>query len=92
MRRRNFRILAATALVGARPQDFEHRLARGTPPLTVQASALASMVGEIAGYRVSVPHARLLWVEVGNQLHRGLQVGEEHCHLLTLAFDRIFRV
>lgn len=55
-------VLAATALVTARPQDLDRRLARGTPPLTVQASALAQMVGEIAGYRVIVPRARILWV------------------------------
>jgi hypothetical protein len=55
-------LLAATAFVAARPQNFDRRLARGTPPLTVQASALAQMVSEIAGYRVSVPHARILWV------------------------------
>src|SRR4051812_39429375 len=55
-------LVAATALVAARPQDYGRRLAGGTPPLTVQASALARMVGEIAGYRVSVPHARILWV------------------------------
>ena len=55
-------LLAATALVAARPQESDRRLARGTPPLTVQASALGHMIGEIAGYRVSVPHARILWV------------------------------
>jgi hypothetical protein len=55
-------VLAATAFVGARPQEHDRRLARGTPPITVQASALGQMVAEIAGYRVSVPHARILWV------------------------------
>jgi hypothetical protein len=55
-------LLAATALVAAGPQNFDRRPAGGTPPLTMQASALAQMVSEIAGYRVSVPHARILWV------------------------------
>ena len=31
--------------------------------------------------------ARLLGVAVGQQLHRGLQVGEEHGHLLALALQ-----
>src|SRR5262245_36661023 len=30
---------------------------------------------------------RLLGVPVGEQLHRALQVGEEHCDLLALAFE-----
>ena len=55
-------VLAATALLIARPQDVDRRLARGAPPLTVQASALGHMITEIAGYRVNVPHARILWV------------------------------
>ncbi len=33
----------------------------------------------------------LLRVAVGEQLHRALEVGEEHCHLLALALDRMFR-
>jgi hypothetical protein len=34
--------------------------------------------------------ARLLWIAVGQQLHRALQVGEEHRHLLALALERGF--
>lgn len=55
-------LVTATVVLAAGPQDYGRRLAGGTPPLTVQASALARMVSEIAGYRVNVPHARILWV------------------------------
>ena len=54
-------VLAATA-VSAGAQQSVRRLAPGTPPVTVQASALARLVGEMAGYPVSVPRVRILWV------------------------------
>jgi len=40
----------------------EHRFAPGSPPITVHPSALAQTVSELAGYPVSVQHARILWV------------------------------
>jgi hypothetical protein len=54
--------LAAAAVVAAAPQQSARRLARGTPPVTMQAGALARLVGEMAGYSVTVPRARILWV------------------------------
>jgi hypothetical protein len=30
---------------------------------------------------------RLLWVPVGEELHRALEVGEEHGHVLAFAFE-----
>ena len=35
--------------------------------------------------------ARLLGIAVGEQLHRALEVGEEHGHLLALALQRGLR-
>ncbi len=35
--------------------------------------------------------ARLLGIAVGEQLHRPLEVGEEHCDLLALAFEGTLR-
>jgi hypothetical protein len=32
---------------------------------------------------------RLLWVAVGQQLHGAFEIGEEHCDLLALAFERV---
>lgn len=49
-------------MIAARAQVSPRRLAPGTPPVTMQASALARLVGEVAGYPVSVPHVRILWV------------------------------
>jgi len=31
--------------------------------------------------------ARLLGIAVGEQLHRALEIGEQHGHLLALAFE-----
>ena len=31
---------------------------------------------------------RLLWVALGQQLHRTFEIGEEHRHLLAFAFER----
>ena len=36
-------LLAATAFVAARPQNFDRRLARGTPPLTRMALWVSSL-------------------------------------------------
>jgi hypothetical protein len=55
-------VLAAATVTTADPQQSARRLARGTPPVTMQASALARLVGEMAGYPVSVPRVRILWV------------------------------
>lgn len=55
-------VLAATTVTTAGPQQSLRRLPRGTPPVTMQASALARLVGEMAGYPVSVPRVRILWV------------------------------
>ena len=55
-------VLAATAATTAGTPQSDRRLARGTPPVTMQASALARLVGEMAGYPVSVPRVRILWV------------------------------
>jgi hypothetical protein len=52
--------MASTAVI--RAQIPEHRFAPGTPPITVQPFALAQTVGELAGYPVNVPRARILWV------------------------------
>jgi hypothetical protein len=54
--------LAAAAAVAASPQQSARRLARGTPPVTMQAGALARLVSEMAGYSVTVPRVRILWV------------------------------
>ena len=32
--------------------------------------------------------ARFLWIAIGEQLHRALEIGEEHGDLLTLALER----
>ena len=55
-------VLAATAATTAGPPQSDRRLARGTPPVTMQASALARLVSEMAGYPVSVPRVRILWI------------------------------
>src|ERR1700741_1737002 len=54
-------VLAAT-VVTAGAQQSVRRLERSAPPVTMQASALARLVGEVAGYPVSVPRVRILWV------------------------------
>ena len=54
-------VLAAT-VVTAGAQQSVRRLERGAPPVTMQASALARLVSEVAGYPVSVPRVRILWV------------------------------
>jgi hypothetical protein len=55
-------VLAAATVTTADPQQSARRLARGTPPVTMQAGALARLVGEMAGYSVTVPRVRILWV------------------------------
>jgi hypothetical protein len=52
--------MATTVVTHA--QTPEHRFAPGTPPITVLPSALAQIVGEVAGSPVNVPRARILWV------------------------------
>src|SRR5258705_13615162 len=52
--------LAAAAAVAASPQQSARRLARGTPPVTMQAGALARLVSEMAGYSGTVPRVRNL--------------------------------
>lgn len=54
-------VLAAIASTAGAQQSVR-RLERGAPPVTMQASALARLVGEVAGYPVSVPRVRILWV------------------------------
>src|SRR5258705_14003366 len=53
--------LAAAAAVAASPQQSARRLARGTPPVTMQAGALARLASEMAGYSVTRPRLRILW-------------------------------
>ena len=53
-------VFAATAVVAA--QAPSRRMAPGEPPITMRPSALAQVVGEMAGYAVNVPGARILWV------------------------------
>ena len=55
-------MVVAATVVAARAQESARRLARGTPPVTMQAGALARLVGEMAGYPVIVPSVRILWV------------------------------
>src|SRR5262249_48927373 len=33
----------------------------------------------------------VLWIAVGEQLHRTLEIGKENCHLLALAFESALR-
>src|SRR5258705_13671066 len=54
--------LAAAAAVAASPQQSARRLARGTPPVTMQAGGPAPLVNEKAGYSVTRPPVRILWV------------------------------
>ena len=53
-------VAAAAADVDA--QSSDRRFASGRPPIPVRPSALASTVSELAGYPVSVPLARIIWV------------------------------
>ena len=57
-----FAACALPFVVAAADAQTEHRFAPGTPPISVRPSALAQLVGEIAGTPVLVPRARILWV------------------------------
>src|SRR5262245_45529274 len=67
--RRHFHVVVAVFAACTLPivaavadAQTELRFAPGTPPITVRPSALAQMVGAIAGTPVQVPFARILWV------------------------------
>ena len=51
---------AASAAVYAQTSD--RRFAAGRPPIPMRPSALAATVSELAGYPVTVPRARIVWV------------------------------
>jgi hypothetical protein len=55
-------VVAVTSLVGAQSQVPGRTLARRATAITIRPFALAQVVGEIAGYSVHVPSARILRV------------------------------
>jgi len=55
-------MLMTALAVGVSAQTSGRRLAPGTPPIEMHPFALAQSVGELAGYPVNVPRARILWV------------------------------